>query len=228
VAVQLAAGQAHYLGTVLRLGAGDDVLLFNAASGEWRARIEGLGRRGGSVVPVEQLRPAQEERGPTLWFATIKRARLEMLVEKAVELGATRLQPVLTARSVVDRVNAVRLTAIATEAAEQCGRLSLPELAEPRPLAELLDAHVARGAPLYFGATEGAAEPLALALTAHGDGPVLIGPEGGLAEGERQQLRGTGALPFTLGSRTLRAETAAIAALAVWQSALGHSSPAGM
>jgi 16S rRNA (uracil1498-N3)-methyltransferase len=219
----LDAGQAHYLRNVMRLSPGDGVRLFNGVDGEWLATVDGLSRKGGGVTVGERLRAQTADADLWLLFAPVKRAPLDLLVQKAVELGVSRLQPVLTRRTVVERVNIDRLDAIAVEAAEQSQRMSMPEVAEPVELAAALDDWPARRR-LYFCDT-GEAPPMAEALASDAPGSpgaVLIGPEGGFDPGERQWLAALPyAAPVSLGPRILRAETAALAALVLWQSAVG-------
>ncbi len=223
VTVEAGPGPAHYLGTVLRLGPGAAVALFNGRDGEWLARIAAIGKGRCRLLPEHRLR--DQSSGPDLWlcFALIKRARLDWLVEKATELGAARLQPVITRRTEPARVNLDRLRAHAVEAAEQCERLDLPELGEPVTLAALLGAWPA-GRVLVAAAEAGATRPIAEIAAAHAGQPaaVLVGPEGGFAPEELDALRN---LPFVemagLGPRILRAETAALAALAGWQAVAG-------
>ena len=217
--VELDAAQANYLGNVLRLGEGAELLLFDGGSGEWRARIAEAGKRR-MVLAVER-RTRAPEATPDLWlaFAPVKRAQTDWLVEKATELGAARLIPVMTRRTVAERVKLERLQAIAIEAAEQCGRTLLPEIAEPLPLARLLAGRDA-ARTLYF-ADEGGGEPPA---TAFQPGPALIltGPEGGFTDDERAAVRASAnAFPVSLGPRILRAETAALAALAAYMAVAG-------
>jgi len=221
----LDAAQANYLGNVLRLGAGSEIKLFDDRTGEWLARVEEAGKRRLSVRIEGHLRA--REQVPDLWlaFAPIKRGRIDWLVEKATELGAARLVPVVTRRTVVERLNLDRLRAHAIEAAEQCERTALPELAEPQKLDALLRGWPA-GRALHF-ADEAGGEPLAEAA---GPGPaaILIGPEGGFTDEERSAiLKLAEARPVSLGPRILRADTAAIAALAIWMSKAGDwsSSP---
>jgi len=222
-AAALTPGQAHYLGTVLRLGAGDEVALFNGRDGEWRGRIAGLARGSGTIAIADRLRP--QESGADLWlaFAPIKRGHLDFLVEKATELGVSALLPVLTRRSVVDRVNRERLQAIAIEAAEQSERLTLPALHELQPLDRLI-AEWPPARRLVLCDESGTAPPIAAALAGAPPAPlaVLTGPEGGFAETELDGLR---KLPFVcpvgLGPRVLRADTAALAGLAVVQALVG-------
>jgi len=210
---------AHYLGAVLRLGLGDKVKVFDDRTGEWLAEIAEAGRKRIVLAVGERLR--ERETVPDLWllFAPIKRGRIDWLVEKATELGADRLVPVITQRTVVDRLNLDRLRAHAIEAAEQCGRTALPRLAELVKLAKLLGDWPAERT-LYF-ADEGGGAPLPQAATP-GPAAILIGPEGGFTDEERAAIR---ALPearaISLGPRILRADTAALAAAALWMAAAG-------
>jgi 16S rRNA (uracil1498-N3)-methyltransferase len=220
-ALEPSPGQSHYLLTVMRLAEGDRVALFNGQDGEWLGVIESVQRRRCRVAVSERLRPQQPEPGPTLLFAPLKRSRLELLVEKATELGVGNLQPVICRRSVVDRVNRTRLLSVAIEAAEQCGRLTLPELGWPLDLGECLASRPA-GERLYFGDETGGGLPILDALGRFGPGDLLIGPEGGFAPEELADLHGQpDAVALSLGTRVLRAETAAIAGLACWQAAFG-------
>jgi 16S rRNA (uracil1498-N3)-methyltransferase len=209
----LDARAAHYLAKVMRARSGDVVRLFNARDGEWRAELE-VARRDVGARLVERVRAPAAEPGPTLAIAAIKRAKLELVVEKATELGVARIRPVATARAVVDRINRVRLEAIATEAAEQCERLSVPMIDELAPLAAVL-AERAAEPPLYAALERADAAGLAAAIAARGPGDLLIGPEGGFADAERRALAAASdVLAVNLGPRILRAETAAIAGLA--------------
>jgi 16S rRNA (uracil1498-N3)-methyltransferase len=212
--------QCHYLLTVMRRRAGDEIALFNGRDGEWLARIEVFERRRCRLHLERQSRPQRTEPGPALLFAPLKRFRQEFLIEKATELGVATLAPVLCRRSVVDRVNRSRLVSIAIEAAEQSGRLTLPEVDQALPLAERL-ATRANGHCLFVGDETGAGQPVADAFDEHGLGDLLIGPEGGFDPEEMTELREHhGVVPISLGPRTLRAETAALAALACWQALL--------
>lgn len=215
--LRLDGPQAHYLGTVMRRAVGDDVRLFNGRDGEWRGRISAIGK-GTATLALEEM-TRQQGPAPDLWLLApvLKRETLEWLVEKATELGASRIIPVTTARSAVTRTNAARLAAIAREAAEQCRRLEVPVVDEPQLLAEVLAGWDA--ARLLLLADEsGASPPLARVLAEAPPAPwaVLVGPEGGFTS---RELDGFRKLPFcrsaSLGPRILRAETAAIAALAV-------------
>ena len=210
---------ANYLAAVLRLQPGARVKLFDDRTGEYVAQIQEAGKRKVVLLVGEQSRP--REPVPDLWllFAPIKRGRIDWLVEKATELGIDRLQPVLTRRTIVDRLNLGRLRAHVIEAAEQCERTALPELSEPIRLDALL-----KGWPsdrfLYF-ADETGGEPLG-ASAAEGPAAILVGPEGGFTEEERDQIRALPeARPIGLGPRILRADTAAIAAIALWMGAAG-------
>lgn len=208
--------QAHQLLHVLRLRVGAEARLFNGDDGEWSGRIAAARRRTVEVVLEGQVRPPVPEPGPTLVFAPIRKSRLEWLVEKAVELGAARLVPVLTRRTVARLENPARLQAIAIEAAEQCERLTVPSLEAPRPLADWLRARDT-ALPLLFADERGRATPLLTAMAGLDDAEILIGPEGGFAPEERQQVLELPAMvPVSLGPRILRAETAALYALACW------------
>jgi len=214
--------QAHYLAQVMRLKSGDPVKLFdNGVSGEWLALAATVGKRALVLTVTEQLRPP--ETVPDLWLcaAPLKKGRIDWLVEKACELGAARVVPVLTRRTVVDRLNLDRLEAHMVEAAEQCGRTAVPALAEPVKLPALLRDWPA-GRALFFADETGGA-PAAEAMRAHpGPAAILIGPEGGFDDDERTAIRATpGAFAISLGPRILRADTAAAAALAVWMAAAG-------
>ena len=219
LALTLDGPPAHYLATVLRLEAGAQVKLFDDRSGEWLARIDEAGRKRVSLALTRHLRP--REPGPDLWllFAPLKRAQTDWLVEKAAELGAGRLVPVLTRRTVADRVKTDRLRAITIEAAEQCDRTALPQLAEPAKLPALLKDWPEDRALLFADETGGA--PLA-EVARPGPAAILIGPEGGFTDEERALIRAhPAARPVALGPRILRAETAALAALSLWMAAAG-------
>lgn len=223
-AVVLERDRAHYLGHVLRLAPGAPVALFNGHDGEWSARIASLGRNGVELAVEARLRP--QSAGPDLWlvFAPVKRAPLDFLVQKATELGVSALIPAITRRTVVERVRRERMVANAVEAAEQCERLTVPRVEESQALSRILD-RWPPGRRILLCAEAGEAAPLAetLAKASPGEGwAVLTGPEGGFDETELDGLR---KLPFVtavgLGPRILRADTAALAALACWQSMLG-------
>ena len=221
--IELEAGQAHYLRAVLRLGRGAAVAGFNAADGEWRCRIDLVGKSRMWLLVEQQLRVPECDLDLWLLFAPIKRARLDWLVEKATELGASALMPVWTARTQSERLNLGRLRAHAVEAAEQSERLSVPELHPPEALDRVLAAWPA-GRPLVVCDESGAGEPIGEAATRFAAAPValFIGPEGGF---DQTELDGLGKLSFVtrigLGPRVLRAETAALAALAAFQAIAG-------
>jgi 16S rRNA (uracil1498-N3)-methyltransferase len=222
--IELGRAQAHYLRSVLRLGTGAAVALFNATNGEWLCRISEIGK-GASLAVERQLREPEREAEPDLWliFAPIKRTRLDWLVEKATELGVAALFPVWTARTQVERVNLDRLRALAVEATEQSERLSVPELRVPERLDRLLAVWPGERR-LVVCDESGAGEPISDAAARLPPGPValLVGPEGGFDETE---LDAFGKLSFVtrvgLGPRVLRAETATLAAVAVFQAIAG-------
>ena len=212
VTIGLSPEAAHYLGNVMRLGPGDEVRLFNGAQGEWRARIKHLEKKVVFLELLTQLRPQTAEPDCWLCFALLKRQKTDFAVEKATELGVSVIQPVITARTQAERVNLDRLRAIAIEAAEQCERLAVPEIRPPLPLAKLLAGWPA-GRHLAV-ADERRTAPVLGPIA--GPAALLIGPEGGFAPAE---LDAVTAYPFvtrvSLGPRILRAETAAIAGLAL-------------
>jgi len=221
--VSLSEGQAHYLIHVMRAKAGDLVSLFNGRDGEWLAETGAVTKRG---VTVSCLRPSRAQAGvPDLWlaFAPIKKTPSDYLVQKATELGAAKLQPVFTRRTIVTRVNEDRLLANAVEAAEQSERLDVPEIGTPLTLEKLLAQWPAQRR-IYFCDEGGDAKPLAQALKDRESAPgaILTGPEGGFDPAERAMLRAQRFVtPVTLGPRILRADTAALAALAIWQAIAG-------
>ncbi|MFZ5707005.1 MAG: 16S rRNA (uracil(1498)-N(3))-methyltransferase [Pseudomonadota bacterium] len=212
-------GQAHYLGAVMRLKAGDSIALFDDVSGEWRAVIEAVGKRAVSVRVEERTR--EREAVPDLWLlaAPIKKGRIDWIAEKACELGVARLRPVITHRTIVDRLNLDRLRAHMIEAAEQCERTALPRLDEPVKLAAQLKDWPAERT-LLFADEEGGA-PMA-DVARPGPTAILIGPEGGFTMEERAAIK---ALPqavgVSLGPRILRADTAMAAAISVWMALAG-------
>ena len=216
---------ANYLGNVLRLGAGAQLKLFDDATGEWLAEVVEAGTKRVTVTIVQHMRP--REPVPDLWllFAPVKRGPIDWIVEKATELGVARLLPVITQRTIVDRLNLDRLRANTIEAAEQCERTALPRLDPPEKLGAVLRAWP-EDRSLYF-ADETGGEPFASAASAGGKAAILIGPEGGFTEEERAAIR---ALPaatgVSLGPRILRAETAAVAAVSLWMAAAGDWSMA--
>jgi 16S rRNA (uracil1498-N3)-methyltransferase len=227
VRVRLEPAPAHYLTHVLRLRAGDRVLAFNGHDGEWQAVLSMPGRKAAELELIAQTRPQTPAGHLTYAFAPLKAARLDYMVQKAVEMGASRIAPVLTRHTQVTRVNTARMRANAIEAAEQCGILAIPAIDEPVALAALLTALGPDRLLVFCDEAAEVADPLAaLADCRRADGgaglTVLVGPEGGFAPEERDALL---ALPrvvrLALGPRILRADTAAVAALAMVQAVLG-------
>lgn len=221
--LRCSAEQANYLRNALRLGAGAELLVFNGRDGEWRARLAPEGKRG-CVLEV-LLRVRDQEEGPDIHylFAPLKRARLDYMVQKATELGVARLQPVLTRHTVAERINLDRMRANVVEAAEQCGILRIPEVGESERLDRVLEVWDARRPLIFCDEAAEVASPLAaLAVLPAGGVGLLVGPEGGFSAEERARLI---ARPFTvrvrLGPRIMRADTAAVAALALINAALG-------
>ncbi len=216
--------QAHYLIAVMRAKAGDPVKLFDDTTGEWLARVSDVGKRALTLEVTDRLR--EREAVPDLWLcaAPLKKGRIDWMVEKACELGVARFVPVVTRRSVVDKPNTARLRAHMIEAAEQCGRTALPELAEPVKLAALLRDWPETRA-LFF-ADEMGGTPAAEAMRGHaGPAAILVGPEGGFDDEERAAIRALpSAVPISLGPRILRADTAAAAAVSVWMASAGDCS----
>ena len=216
----LGGTHAHYLGKVMRVKPGDTVILCDNQTGEWAASVVDAAKRSVTVEVTERLRP--RENVPDLWLcpALLKKDRFDLVLEKATELGGARIQPVITRRCVADKLNAERARTITTEAAEQCARTALPELAGPIKLEALL-----KGWPedrMLFFADEEGGEPAAEAFATCEKAAILIGPEGGFDDTERAAIRAhPKARPITLGPRILRGETAVIAALSVWMSVAG-------
>lgn len=214
--------QSRYLTQVMRLKAGDDLLVFNGRDGEWRCTIAEVLKKGVVLKAQEQVR--SQTFGPDLELivAVVKKARVETIVEKAAELGARRVRLTLTQRTNTDRIRLDRLDAIAEEAAEQTGRLDVPVIDDPVKLSNILDAWQDGRRLMFCDETGGAPVVSALANAPPEPWAILIGPEGGFSPEERERLR---ALPFTtavsLGPRILRADTAAIAAMTLWQAAAG-------
>ena len=214
--VPIAGNAAHYLRNVMRLKDGDRVILCDDVSGAWLARCSLAGKRAVDAVIEAHLRP--RETVPDLWlcFAPVKKTALDWLVEKATELGAARLVPVITDRTIVERVNGERMRAIAVEAAEQCGRTALPQIAVPVKLAKLL-ADWPAGRTLLFADEAGGDAAVHAVAAALPPAAWLTGPEGGFTDRERAMILAHPATRrVSLGPRTLRAETAALAAVALW------------
>jgi len=219
VVVAASDGQAHYLLHVMRAKTGQRILLFNGRDGEWLAEIAATKRS----VTLSCLKQTQAQAGvPDLWllFAPVKKTPADYLVQKATELGASKLQPVLTRRTIVTRINPERLLSNAVEAAEQSGRLCVPQIGEAVPLDKILSAWP-KERKIYFCDEGGDAKPLA-EVGGNAPAAILTGPEGGFDPAERDSLRALSFVtPVTLGPRILRADTAALAALAIWQSVKG-------
>lgn len=231
-AVRIEGNPAHYLARVMRVLPGDAVILCDDITGEWAARVVDAGKRTVALEVAEMLRP--REAVPDLWLcpALLKKDRFDLVLEKATELGIARIQPLITRRCVADKLNMERARAITTEAAEQCARTALPQLAEPLKLDVLLADWPTERA-LFF-ADENGGETAAAAFASVGESPrrrgdsrdakaaIITGPEGGFDDAERAAIRAhPQARAITLGPRILRGETAAIAALAVWMAAAG-------
>lgn len=222
IAIAPTPEQSRYLTGVMRLTQGDDILVFNGRDGEWRATITEFTKRGVVLTCREPVRPQSFGPDLELVVALVKKSRVETIVEKAAELGVRRVRPTMTRRTNVEKVRLDRLDAIAMEAAEQTGRLDVPVVDDPEKLDAILQAWDPARQLMFCDETGG--EPAMTALEAAGPGPwaILIGPEGGFAPEERERLM---ALPFTtavsLGPRILRADTAAIAAMTLWQAAIG-------
>lgn len=219
--VTLSREQAHYLFGVMRLDAGDDVSLFNGRDGEWRAAVVEIAKRGGVLECLAQTAPLQMPPDVWLVFAPIKKDRTSFIVEKATELGAARILPIQTEfTQSANRVRQDKLQAHALEATEQCGGTYVPQVAEVEKLGKVLDAwDPARRILFCDEAMVGQSPDLP---TVVGPWAIFIGPEGGFSEHERDRLQGmANAHPISLGPRILRADTAAVAALTLWQNALG-------
>ena len=225
--ISFSEAQAHYLKNVLRMSLGDPVHLFNGRDGEWRSVIDRMSRRRCSAALEEQVFEQKQE--PNLWliFAPVKRARIDFIAAKATELGVARILPVFTEFTDVSRVNTQRLRANAIEAAEQCGRLSVPKVNEPENLTSIIESWPGDRTLLYCDETGngiGIGEYLKLAMTDSRTAPTafLIGPEGGFSSSELDLLEEKNNFTaIDLGPRILRADTAAIAALSCWLSVLG-------
>jgi 16S rRNA (uracil1498-N3)-methyltransferase len=220
-AVAVDADQAHYLFNVMRLARGAAVSLFNGCDGEWRAEVAEAGKRGGILICTEQTAPLRLP--PDLWlaFAPIKKARTDFIVEKATELGAARIIPVQTRHTNAERIRQDRLQAHALEAAEQCGATSVPEVSDLTSLDKFLTTFPTDRKLLWCDEAMVGQAP-ALSGSRGEKWAILIGPEGGFSADEQQRLRALPQIhPTALGPRILRADTAAVAALTLWQAALG-------
>ena len=221
VQVTLDGPPAHYLGKVMRVGPGDAVVLCDDLTGEWAARVAGVAKRDLTLIVETRLRP--REQVPDFWLcpALLKKDRFDLVLEKATELGVRAIHPIVTRRCVADKLNPERARAIVTEAAEQCARTALPELAAPVKLEALLRDWPA-DRTLFF-ADELGGTPAATAFATHpGPAALLTGPEGGFDDAERTAIRSVPqAVPISLGPRILRGETAALAGIAAWMALAG-------
>jgi 16S rRNA (uracil1498-N3)-methyltransferase len=218
--------QSNYLLNVLRLADGANILIFNGQDGEWQARLKLASRKSATLIPERLVRPQTQPCDLHYLFAPLKHARLDYMVQKAVEMGASRLIPVLTRRTQVSRINIERMRANAIEAVEQCGILNIPDCDEPVALDRLLAKWPADRRLIFCDEGEDVRDPITALRSKIGANPaplaVLIGPEGGFDEGERRLINSVPqAIAISLGPRILRADTAAVAALAVVQSAVG-------
>ncbi len=221
--VPLGEAQTHFLAHVMRAKAGDGLRVFNGRDGEWRAVISEIAKR---VVTLKIEAQTREQAGvPDLWLllAPIKKTPLDYIVQKATELGVARIQPVMTRRTIVERVNTERMRANGVEAAEQSGRLTVPEIAEPIDLAKLVPRWSSDRRLMFCDeAGDAPSAVAALATVGRGRWAILTGPEGGFDPAEREMLRRLSfVVPVSLGPRIMRADTAALAAIAIWQSTLG-------
>ncbi len=227
--VVVSPAQAHYLGNVLRLKTGDGVLVFNGRDGEWRGVLAGAGTRRLTLALAERTRAQESARDLHYLFAPLKHARLDYMAQKAVEMGASRLQPVLTRHGQVARVSLERMRANAVEAAEQCGIMTLPEIRPPLALQQAIAALEPERVLVFCDEAAEVKDPIAALAQARSGAQgeplalaVLIGPEGGFAAEERAALLGVpNAVRLSLGPRVLRADTAAVAALALVGAVLG-------
>ncbi len=220
-AVAVGEAQANYLFNVMRLSRGAQVLLFNGQSGEWRAEVAEAGKRSGILICAAQTAP--QIMPPDLWllFAPIKKARTDFIVEKAVEMGAARICPVQTQHTNADRIRPEKLTAHAMEAAEQCGATFVPPVDDLRPLDKVL-ATWPEGRLLFWADEAMAGQNLPITGPKGAPSALLIGPEGGFSDAEKSRLRALPYIrPMSLGPRILRADTAAVAALTLWQAQMG-------
>ena len=220
--IDLPRQQAHYLTGVLRLAGGDPVAVFNGRDGEWLAYLASVSKKTASIRCERRLADVRPPPDIDYVFAPLKHARLDYVVQKATELGVRRLRPVITQRTIAERVNLERMTANVIEAAEQCNLVFVPEVHEPVKLAKLLQAWEPGRALVYCDETASVANPLDALKPLKAPAAVLIGPEGGFTDDEKALLK---SLPFvtaiSLGPRIMRADTAAVAALTLVQACLG-------
>ena len=219
--IALEGPQAHYLGRVMRVAEGSAVVLCDDATGEWAARVVSSGKREVVLDVAEMMRPREEVPDFTLCPALLKKDRFDLVLEKATELGVRRIQPVITHRCVADKLNLDRARSIITEAAEQCARTALPQLAEPVKLEALLRGWDSERTLFFADELGGEAAHQAFASRS-GPAALILGPEGGFDDGEREVIRAhSQGYAVTLGPRILRGETAAIAGTALWMSSAG-------
>jgi 16S rRNA (uracil1498-N3)-methyltransferase len=227
--VALAREQAHYLLNVLRLGAGDPVRPFNARDGEWLAHLGSVTKKQATLVCQRRVAEATPPPDIDFLFAPLKHARLDYAVQKATELGARRLRPVITQRTIAERINLDRMRANAIEAAEQCNLVHVPEVAEPQKLTAVLASWPRERCLIYCDEAAPVADPIKALANIKPPAALLVGPEGGFTDEEKQTLR---TLPFiaaiSLGPRIMRADTAAVAALALVQAVIGDWKGGGL
>lgn len=221
--VELEAPQAHYLTAVMRLRPGAQVLVFNGRDGEWLATLTETKKRGATLTLEHQTRPQEASPDLDYLFAPLKRSRLDYMVQKATEMGVARLRPVITERTIAERVNSDRMRANVIEAAEQCGVLHVPAVEAPAKLDDVLDGWDEARRLIYCDEHDEGAGPIeTLAKLQPGPLAVLIGPEGGFSDRERKRLVSKPyVVPLSLGPRIMRADTAAVASLAIVQAVLG-------
>ncbi len=214
--------QGHYLVNVLRLKPGDAVAVFNARDGEWLAYLVAAGKKNTAIRCERRTSEAKPPPDIDFLFAPLKHARLDYVVQKATELGARRLRPVMTQRTIAERVNLDRMRANAAEAAEQCNLVFVPDVLEPQKLDSVLNAWLPSRALIYCDETALIADPLEALKPLSSPAAVLIGPEGGFTDEERHRLKSMPCVtPISLGPRIMRADTAAVAAMTLIQAALG-------
>lgn len=220
--IELAREQAHYLTGVLRLGPGDPVSVFNAADGEWLAYLGTVTKKGATIRPERRTAEVQPPPDIDYVFAPLKHARLDYVVQKATELGARRLRPVITQRTIAERVNLDRMVANVVEAAEQCNLVFVPEVAEPVKLPKLIEGWDPSRSLIYCDERAPVANPIEALRPLRPPAAVIIGPEGGFTDEEKALLKSCSFVTaISLGPRIMRADTAAVAALTLVQAALG-------
>ena len=221
-AIELPSDQGRYLGTVLRKSAGDEVRVFNGQDGEWRAQISAISKRAASLKLTEQLRAPASCPDITLCFAPVRKHRTAFIAEKATELGAARFQPVITARTQFPKLNLEKMRAQVIEAAEQTERLDIPAIEAPLKLAQMIESWDASRTLIFADEAGGGQSAAAVLASIKGPAAILIGPEGGFSPQERELLLAQGfVLPVSLGPRILRADTAALSLLTLYQAHCG-------